>query len=72
MLVEVYADEGVSGISTRSRKQFNRMIKDAEKGKIDYIIAKSISRFARNTLDTLKYTRKTAQGAQCSIHTTDF
>ena len=57
-LAGIYADEGLSGTTTRSRQQFNRMIKDAERGKIDYILAKSISRFARNTLDTLEYTRR--------------
>lgn len=57
-LAEIYADEGKSGTATKSRKEFNRMIIDAQNGKIDYILAKSISRFARNTVDTLEYTRK--------------
>ena len=56
-LVKVYADEGLTGTSVKNRVQFQQMIKDALEGKIDYIIAKSISRFARNTVDTLKYTR---------------
>ena len=51
--VGVYADEGISGTSTKNRKQFNEMIEDAVAGKIDLIITKSISRFARNTIDTL-------------------
>jgi len=55
--VEVYADEGISGTQTLKRENFQRMIKDAEDGKIDLILTKSISRFARNTLDTLKYVR---------------
>ncbi len=55
---EVYADEGISGTSTKKRVEFNKMIKDALDGKIDLIITKSISRFARNTLDTISYVRK--------------
>lgn len=49
----IYADEGKSGTSRKKREQFNRMIEDAKGGKIDYIITKSISRFARNTADAL-------------------
>ena len=56
--VEIYADDGISGTNTRKRDEFNRMIADCEAGKIDMIITKSISRFSRNTLDCLKYTRK--------------
>ncbi|MGD9760848.1 MAG: recombinase family protein [Candidatus Izemoplasmatales bacterium] len=55
---EVYADEGLSGTTTKRRTEFNRMIKDALNGKINLIITKSISRFARNTLDTISYVRK--------------
>src|SRR5574344_1343930 len=55
---KVYADDGISGTSTKRRDGFNEMIKDALDGKIDLIITKSISRFARNTLDTISYTRK--------------
>ena len=51
--VEVYADEGITGTNTKRRKNFNRMIEDALAGKIDLIITKSVSRFARNTVDTL-------------------
>lgn len=54
----IYADEGISGTSTRKRTDFNRMISDCERGKIDLIIVKSISRFARNTQDCLSYSRK--------------
>ena len=50
-LVEVYADEGISGTNTKKRKNFNRMIEDALAGKIDRIVTKSVSRFARNTVD---------------------
>lgn len=53
-----YADDGISGTNTAKRDEFNRMIADCEAGKIDLILTKSISRFSRNTLDCLKYTRK--------------
>ena len=53
-----YVDEGLSGISTKKRKHFNRMIADAKDGLFDLIITKEISRFARNTLDSLQYTRE--------------
>lgn len=56
-LVDIYADEGISGTQVFKRIEFQRMINDAVEGKIDLIITKSISRFARNTLDTLKYVR---------------
>ncbi len=51
----IYADEGISGTNTKKREQFNKMVEDCKAGKIDMIITKSISRFARNTLDTLNY-----------------
>ena len=54
----IYADEGISGTTTKKREQFNRMIEDCKAGKIDMIITKSISRFARNTLDCLNYVRQ--------------
>lgn len=53
----IYADEGISGTNTKKREQFNKMIEDCKAGKIDIIITKSISRFARNTLDTLNFVR---------------
>lgn len=53
----VYADEGISGTSTKQRDEFNRMIMDCEAGRIDMILAKSISRFARDTVDCLNTTR---------------
>jgi len=56
--INVYADEGITGTNTKRRVEFNKMIKDAIDGKIDLIITKSISRFARNTLDTISYVRK--------------
>lgn len=58
MLVGVYADEGISGTSVNHRVQFLQMIQDAEDGKIDMIVTKSISRFARNTLDCISYVRR--------------
>lgn len=54
----IYADEGISGTNTKKRSGFKQMIEDCEAGKIDLIITKSISRFARNTQDCLHYTRK--------------
>lgn len=56
--VEVYSDEGISGTSMKKRDGFNRMIRDAENGKIDLILTKSVSRFSRNTVDSLIVTRK--------------
>ena len=56
--VSGYVDEGLSGISTKKRKHFNEMIADAKEGAFDLIITKEISRFARNTLDSLQYTRE--------------
>ncbi|MBQ3917288.1 MAG: recombinase family protein [Bacteroidales bacterium] len=55
--VGVYADEGISATNTKKREQFNAMIEDCKAGKIDMIFTKSISRFARNTLDCLQYIR---------------
>jgi len=55
--VGVYADAGISGTATRNRSEFRRLIADCEKGKIDIILTKSISRFARNTVDLLKTVR---------------
>lgn len=56
--VDVYSDEGISATSTKKRDGFNRMIADALGGKIDLIITKSVSRFARNTVDILTTVRK--------------
>jgi site-specific DNA recombinase len=53
----IFADEGISGTQTKKRVEFNNMIKKCEQGKIDIILTKSISRFARNTVDCLKYVR---------------
>ena len=57
-LAGIYADEGITGTSVKKRPQFLKMIEDAEYGKIDTIITKSISRFARNTVECLEYSRK--------------
>ena len=57
-LVEVYYDDGISGTSTKKRVGFNRMVEDAYAGKIDLILTKEISRFARNTVDTLSITQQ--------------
>lgn len=57
-LAGIYADDGITGTNTKKRDEFNRMIEDCMEGKIDMIITKSISRFARNTLDCLKFIRQ--------------
>lgn len=57
-LTEIYADEGISGTSLRHRDQFNRMISDCEAGKVDLIITKSVSRFARNIIDCITTVKK--------------
>ena len=55
---KVFADEGISGTSTKKREQFNQMIAEAKQRKFDLLITKEISRFARNTLDSIYYTRE--------------
>ena len=57
-LYAVYADEGITGTSTKKRVQFNQMINDARLGKFQLIITKEVSRFSRNILDTISYTRE--------------
>ena len=56
--VGMYADEGISGTQTKNRKELNRMIEDCEKGLIEKVLCKSISRLARNTVDSLNVIRK--------------
>ncbi len=56
-LIDIYADEGLTGTKTARREEFNRLVSDCRKGKIDRVLTKSISRFARNTADTLMYAR---------------
>ena len=64
--VKVYTDEGISGTNTRHRDGFNEMIEDALAGKIDLIVTKSVSRFARNTVDSLVTIRKLKDhGCEC-------
>ena len=55
--MDIYADEGVTGTRMDKRDDFNRLIRDCKKGKIDRIITKSVSRFARNTAEFLAATR---------------
>ena len=57
-LYEIYADEGITGTTTKKRTQFKRMINDAYEGKFQMIITKEVSRFSRNILDTIAYTRE--------------
>ena len=58
ILAGIYADDGISATSTKHREQFNQMIEACKEGRIDMIITKSISRFARNTVDCLNYIRE--------------
>lgn len=53
----VYADEGISGTSTKHRDEFNKLMALCRRGRVDLILTKSVSRFARNTVDCLKYVR---------------
>lgn len=57
-LVDIYADEGISGLVASKRDDFNRMIQDCRDGKIDRVLVKSISRFARNTKEYIQYVRE--------------
>ena len=57
VLADIYADEAITGTQTKKRDDFNRMIEDCMRGKIDMVITKAISRFARNTVDTLTHVR---------------
>ena len=57
-LYQVYADEGITGTSTKKRAAFNRMIADAHMGRFQLILTKEVSRFSRNILDTISYTRE--------------
>ena len=60
-LVNIYADEGISGTSLKHRDEFNRMIADCKAGKIDMIVTKSVSRFARNVEDFIGTVRSLAE-----------
>ena len=57
-LAGIYADSGISGTNTKKRDEFNRLIDDCMAGRVEMVVTKSISRFARNTLDCLKYIRQ--------------
>src|SRR5574344_2768540 len=57
-LYDKYIDEGITGTSVKKRRNFMRMLQDAEAGKFDLIVTREVSRFARNTVDTLQETRK--------------
>ena len=70
-LSEVYFDEGTSGTQTSRRTGFNQMIQDALGGKFNLILTKEVSRFARNTVDTLSYTRKLKEAGVGVIFTID-
>ena len=56
-LVDIYADEGITGTKTQNRDDFRRLINDCKMGKIDRVLTKSVSRFARNTVDSIMYAR---------------
>ena len=71
-MVDIYADEAITGTQVTKREDFQRMINDCMNGDIDMVITKSISRFARNTLDTLKYVRMLKEkGIACLLYTSD-
>ncbi|MCL2498812.1 MAG: recombinase family protein [Defluviitaleaceae bacterium] len=69
--VPLYIDEGLSGTSTKKRVNFNKMITDAHKGLFDIILTKEVSRFARNTVDTLQHTRALKEIGISVIFTSD-
>lgn len=64
--IEVYTDEGISAVNTKKREGFKRMVADALDGRIDLIVTKSVSRFARNTVDSLNTIRRLKdKGVEC-------
>ena len=67
VLAGIFADDGISGTNTKKRTEFNRVIDECMAGNIDMIITKSISRFARNPLDCLKYIRQLKGPQQGSL-----
>lgn len=69
--IEGYTDEGISGTSTVKRENFNRMIEDGLNGKFDLILTKEVSRFARNTLDSIFYTRELLKNGVAVFFETD-
>jgi len=69
----VYIDEGITGCNTKKRDGFNKMVEDALSGAIDLIITKSVSRFARNTVDSLTTIRKLKENrVECYFEKKDF
>ena len=56
-MADIYADEGITGTKATVRQGFQRMIRDCMDGQIDIILTKSVSRFSRNTVDTIQYVR---------------
>ncbi|TYQ14652.1 UNVERIFIED_CONTAM: DNA invertase Pin-like site-specific DNA recombinase [Acetivibrio alkalicellulosi] len=70
-LINVYADKGITGTNVEKREQFKKMIEDAKREKFDLILTKEVSRFARNTVDTLNYTRQLKKLDIGVIFTTD-
>lgn len=70
-LSDIYYDEGISGTQTKKRTGFNQMIQDALNGELDLIITKEVCRFARNTVDTLSYTRQLKEAGVGVIFTID-
>ena len=71
-LAGIFADEGISGTQTKKRTEFNRMIRMCRNKKIDLVITKSISRFARNTVDCLEYVRQLKDLGICVIFVIDY
>ena len=65
--VSGYIDEGLSAATTKKRENFNQMIADARLGKFDFIITKELTRFARNTLDSIKFTRELLSYGVCVL-----
>ena len=70
-LTKIYYDEGISGTQIRNRIGFQQMIEDALQGRFNLILTKEVSRFARNTVDTLAYTRKLKEAGVGIIFTID-
>ena len=73
LVIETYVDEGITGCNTKKRDGFNKMVEDALSGAIDLIITKSVSRFARNTVDSLTTIRKLKENrVECYFEKKDF
>ena len=72
VLQGIYADEGISGTSTRKRVEFNKMLHAAELGQIDLIVTKEVSRFTRNTVDALQITRDPVSYTHLDVYKRQF